>query len=300
MSSFRTQHPIANAFDRSAMSVAPVAPAGEIAPSGLAALSSIIPTTIHKDSAMRHSHTSRGLRTSAKTILAFVALGFAGACADSISAPTSEVSFKAPAAYTRVLGVTTFRYSSKNGVTQRLGNHVLVLSAGSVCDPATSGYGTAFWGAACTPFKGSIIFTATTYEDANGYPYIDFQPDVRMVPTKEGHLYLKDGKRTNATTLTIDWCNAAGHCVDESNTDPSLQTRRVGKSRILDRPLKHLSGYYVAAGRECPGTVTVDPEGGLWCDDGQDGMSRSGYMLASGLGKSGGSDSLSRRKKANH
>jgi hypothetical protein len=297
MSSFRTQHPIAKAFDRSAMSVAPVAPAGEIAPSGLAGLSSIIPTTIHKDSAMRHSHTSRGLRTSAKTILAFVGLGFAGACADSISAPTSEVSFKVPAAFNVVLGSSSFGYDPARGVTQHFGDHVIVIPAGGICDPATSGYGSQFWDAACAPLTHSIIITATTYADADGHPYVDFQPALRFVPTKVTNLYLKDGKR-EGRDVSIIYCNALAVCADESINDASLQTQRVGKSRVVVRRIKHFSGYYVAAGNECLGTLIVDPDGGLWCE--LDGMSRSGYMLASGLGKSGGSDSLSRRRKSDH
>jgi hypothetical protein len=232
---------------------------------------------------MRHSHTSR---ISAKTILAFVGLGFAGACSDSISAPTSEVSVKVPAAYTVVLGVKSFRYDHNKGVTQRLGDHVLVIPAGGICDPATSGYGPGTWENACAPLTHSIIITATTYADADGHPYIDFQPALRFVPTKETDLYLKDGIRTDGTMLTIDYCTATG-CTDESINDPSLATHRVGNSRILVRRIKHFSGYNIASGDPCPGTVTVDPNGGLWCDDGSSALSRSGYMVASGLDKNG-------------
>ena len=131
---------------------------------------------------MRHSHTSRGLLTSSKTILALVGLGFAGACSDSISAPTSEVSAKVPAAYTTVLGVSSFRYEPSTGLTQRLGDHVIVIPAGGVCDPALSSYGMGTWDDACTPLTHAIIITATTYADDEGHPYIDFQPALRFVP----------------------------------------------------------------------------------------------------------------------
>ena len=227
MSSFRTQHPIAQAFDSSAMSVARVAPAGEIASSGLAGLSSIVPTTIHKDSAMRHSHTSRGLRTSAKALLAIVGLGFAGACADSFNAPTSEVSAKAPAGYNKKDGVTTFQYIPKQGATKRFGDHMIVIAANGVCDPATSGYGamaTDNWNAPCTAVNHPIVFTATSWTDADGHPYVEFQPAVRFVPDKETYLYLRDGKRTAPTDLTIRYCPTVDNCIDESVNDPSLAT----------------------------------------------------------------------------
>jgi len=250
---------------------------------------------------MRHNHTTRGLMTSTKAILAFVGLGLAGACADSVSAPTSEVSVKVPAAYSTVLSVTRFRYSPSSGATKRLGeDHVLVIPAGGVCDPATSGYGPAFWDAPCTAVSHSIIITATTYADAEGHPYLDFQPHLRFVPTKETNLYLKDGKRSNGAMLTINWCNDAdGKCVDESLTDASLVTHRVGKSRILVRRIKHFSGYHISAGDECNGTITEDPEGGMFCETADRGADRSGYMLASGLGKSGrdSSSTYGRRQK---
>jgi len=242
---------------------------------------------------MRHSHTSR---TSAKAFLAIVGLGLAGACADSVSAPTNEVSAKAPAGYDRVIGVDRFRYSPANGATKRIGDHMIVMPAGSVCDPATSGYNQTLWDAPCTPVNHSIVITATTFADAEGHPYVQFLPDLRFVPTKEVYLYLKDGKRSRAQELTINWCPTGSlTCIDESLTDPSLATQRVGRSPILGRRLKHVSGYSVAARSECPGLISMLDDGSLFCDDG--GMSRSGYILASGLGKSGNGDSFGRRKK---
>jgi hypothetical protein len=247
---------------------------------------------------MRHSHTSRGLRTSSKSILALVALGFAGACSDSMSAPTSEVSVKVPAAYTEVTGVTSFKYSSRKGVTVRLGDHVLVIPAGGICDPATSSYGPGTWDDDCAPLTHSLIITATTYADADGHPYVDFQPALRFVPTKETDLYLKDGKRTTAGIVTINYCNALAVCVDESLTDPSLVTQRVGSSRLVFRRVKHFSGYNVVTGDYCPGTVVDDGSGGLWCDTSGSDQTRSGYMVASGLSQTNGDGTAVRRRKS--
>jgi hypothetical protein len=244
---------------------------------------------------MRHSHTSRGFRTSAKAILAIVGLGFAGACADSVSAPTSDISAKAPAAYSKMVGVTTFKYTPKNGVTKRFGSHLIVIPADGICDPATSGYGKAFWDAPCSPVNHSIVITATSYTDVDGNPYVDFQPALRFVPTKETYLYLRDGKRASATGLQITYCATALSCEDESINDASLETHRVGKSQILGRRLKHFSGYNITAGGVC-GRVSLGDEGGMICID-LGGMTRSGYMLASGLGKTGTPDSFGGRRR---
>lgn len=242
---------------------------------------------------MRHSHTSR---TSAKTILAFVALGFAGACSDSISAPTSEVSVKAPAGYDLVLGVKSFRYDPNKGVTQRLGAHVIVIPAAGICD-LSSTYGTKYWDDGCAPLTHSIIITATTFADKNGSPYVEFQPALRFVPSKETDLYLRDGVREDGTAATINYCTLLG-CADESLTDSSLVTHRVGNSRMLVRRIKHFSGYNIGPGSECRGTLVPDGEGGMVCQtDGDSGFYRSGYMLASGLSKTEGTEIIPRRRR---
>jgi len=226
---------------------------------------------------MRHSHTSR---ISAKTILAFVGLGLAGACSDSVSAPMSEVAVKAPAGYSDVVGVTSFVYDPASPLVQRLGDHVLVIPAGGICD-LTSSYGMGTWDDACAPLTHSIVITATAYADADGHPYLDFQPALRFVPNMETDLYLKDGKRDVGAVMAMNYCNASG-CIDESIQDASLVTRRVGQSRILVRRIKHFSGYMITSGGYCPGIVTIDPSGGYWCDT-TPAVMRSGYMVASGL-----------------
>ncbi len=231
---------------------------------------------------MRHGHTSRGLRTFA--ILVSIGLGFVGACSESLNAPMRQVSFKHPAQFTDVVGVTQFVYDPSAVLIQRLDNHVLVVPVGGVCDPATSSYGPGTWDDDCAPLTHPLAITATMLADSAGHPYVDFQPALRFVPSKETDLYLYDGQRDSATVLAIAYCNADAVCVDESLTDSTLVTRRVGQSRFLTRRVRHFSGYLVAMGDYCPGTITVDPMGGLWCDTGT-GMTRAGYMLASGLQK---------------
>jgi hypothetical protein len=231
---------------------------------------------------MRHSHTSRNY---AKAFFAFVTIGLVSACADSAVAPTSEVSFQAPAAFSRNVGVKVFRVT-KDGGTHRFGNHTINFPAGSICDPATSSYGPGEWDKPCAPLKGSVVITVTMLEDKDGNPYVDFQPALRFVPTKEVNLFLKQGRSKEARELNVEYCNNAGVCVDESKTDASLVPQRLGRSSILVRRVKHFSGYTIAAGEICLGLPTDDLLG-MMCDGG--GLNfgrRSGYMVASGLAKS--------------
>jgi len=262
-------------------------------------MSSTLLSTILKDSAMRHSQTSRRHTTFAKTILAFAAIGFASACSsDSVSAPTAAVSARVPAQYTTVLGAMSFTYDPAAGLTQRMGNHVLVIPSYGVCD-LSSTYGVGHWDDDCAPATSPITITATMFADDNGSPYIEFQPALRFVPSKETDLYLKDGRRDHGQDVTITYCTLTG-CVDESLTDPSLVTQRVGKTRIAVRRIKHFSGYNIGAGDTCNGTIVEDPEGGLLCVEDDSGLGRrSGYMLATGLNKDDDTQILPRRRRDN-
>ena len=242
---------------------------------------------------MQHGHTSRNY---AKTIFAFAALGLAAACADSTVAPTSQAAFKAPAGFNRTIGVTMFRVSNADGVNQRLGDHFISIPAGAICDPLLSSYGSTEWNNECHRLAGSIVITATSMEDNNGHPYVDFQPALRFAPSKNVMLFLRD-RSTTPTALSIMYCNNVGFCVDESKADPSVAPFRVNATSILGRRVKHFSGYSIAAGDACQGTVTQLPDGSLWCEDG--GLERrSGYILASGLvvGHGTTADSTSRKK----
>jgi hypothetical protein len=253
----------------------------------------------HKDSAMRHGHISR---ISAKALLAIVGLGLAGACADNV-APTSVVSAKKiPAQYNIVLGTESFYYTPEDGAIQRIGDHMIVIPADGICDPETSGYGRGTWDLPCDPVNHSILITATSYADDQGRPYVDFEPALRFVPTKETMLYLKDGYRDTPDQLAIYYC-ADLVCENEVESDPSLATHRVGKTSMMGRRLKHFSGYNIAAWEEClfPGVVELLESGSLFCNIPDDNfMNRSGYILASGLAKpSTGVGTFGRRKKGN-
>jgi hypothetical protein len=245
---------------------------------------------------MRHGHTSR---ISAKTILAFVGLGLAGACSDTASAPKlREVSVKAPAGYDQVLGAVSFVYdpSASTSTVARFGNHLIVIPANGICDLSSS-YAIGTWYDACEPLTQSIVITITTFADDYGHPYVDFEPALRFNPNTETDLYLKDGWRDGQEKTMINYCGAVD-CVDESLNDSTLVTWRIGNTSTLVRRIKHFSGYLVATGDECNGTIQQTDDGSLWCDDGSGISNRSGYMVASGLSKTDGSTvGTPRRKK---
>jgi len=247
---------------------------------------------------MRYSLSSP---ISAKTLLAVVGFGLLGACADSANAPSPAITAKnRPAGYDNLVGASTFIWSPTSGATKRFGDHVIVIPAGAVCDPATSTYGVGHWDEDCDPATSSIVITALTYTDAGGHPYVDFQPALRFVPTSEVYLYLRDGIRDGRNTVEIAYC-ATTTCADESLTDPSLATQRVGKTRTLYRRLKHFSGYAVSNANEClNGLISLLEDGTLFCDepDLPIGLGRSGYVVASGLSKTTTAETFGRRRRA--
>lgn len=229
---------------------------------------------------MMHVQISRNL---AKAFFAFVTLGMAAACADTNVAPRTEaVTFKAPAGFDITVGVETFSVSNSDGIVKRLGDHLLYIPAGAICDPLVSTYGATEWDKPCTPLRGSIAITATLMRDDNNRPYVDFQPALRFSPDKQTMLFLRNGRAPQPTKIFTQYCNNLGVCVDEGLTDPTVKPFRVGETSIIARRIKHFSGYTVAWGDPCVGTLTQEPDGTWMClTDGL--LRRSGYMVASGL-----------------
>jgi hypothetical protein len=227
-----------------------------------------------------------------KAFFAFATIGMATACSDTVSAPPQQqvLGFKAPAGYNRVMGTSQFTVSP-SGTVQRLGSHVISFQSDAVCDPAISTYGPTEWDQPCTTITEPLTVTATMMENDAGHPYIDFQPALRFSPLREVNLYLRTGRDSQPTSLDVKYCDAMGDCFDESVTDSTLQTRRVGTSAYLVRRIKHFSGYSVAAGELCLGTLTQELDGTFMCYDEMEDfdmtlfMRRSGYMVASGLAK---------------
>ena len=215
---------------------------------------------------MKHSQISRNF---AKAFFAFSALAVVGACSDNNALAPSAVAptFVAPANFLQVGSSISFRVDNAYGSVQKLDDHLISIPAGAICDLATSGYGPEYWGKSCTPMRGSIVITATVLAGPDGEPYIDFQPAMRFAPNKEVALFFRDSKE-GTKNLSINYCNNAGVCVDESLTNPALKPFRVN-SWIVGRRLAHFSGYVIAYDNGL-----VDISIGL--------LRKSGYMVASG------------------
>ena len=228
---------------------------------------------------MPHGHS---MRNYARAFFAFCTLALISACADNNTlAPSAEApAVVAPANFARVGEVITFRVDNGQGITKKLGAHVISIPAGAICD-ASAGYGPTLWDTACKPMRGSVVITATILHDSDAQPYIDFQPAMRFAPNKEVMLFLRQGRNSDKRVLSIKYCNALAYCFDESLTDASVKPFRISGTPVIGRRLKHFSGYMVAWEGACQGTVTSNGDGTFWCDDG--GMARrSGYMVASG------------------
>lgn len=229
---------------------------------------------------MTHGQT---IRNYAKAVFAFATLAIVSACSDNAGSAPRGVAINAPANFLQVGTSIIFRVNNAEGITQRIGNHLISMPAGAICDPATSTYGASEWDKECTPLAGSIVITATIFEDDDGMPYVDFQPAMRFAPDKEVMLFVRQGKNSAKKKLYMSYCNSVGYCYDESSLDPSLKPFRVGNTPVLGRRVKHFSGYYVGSGPDCNGTFYDYGDGTGWCDtDGGGFTRRSGYMVASG------------------
>jgi hypothetical protein len=223
-----------------------------------------------KDSAMLH-------RQALTCVRAFVALGTLatlGACADSntVAPTTEEQVFHAPANFTQVGTSVVFRVDNSDGVTQEIGEHILYVQPGAICDLSSS-YGPTTWDSDCKPLRGSVTITATVFSGPNGQPYVDFQPAMRFSPRKQAYLFLRTDRANSETQmqrLLINYCNALGNCVDDSLTDASLKPFALDQYGVVGRRVKHFSGYVVAY-EQCAGCTNNDML-----------LRRSGYMVASG------------------
>lgn len=138
-------------------------------------------------------------------------------------------------------------------VFEKFGDHVVNVPANVVCDPATSGYGAAFWDLPCASLQQPIQVTAT-WSTREGKPAISFSPDLRFAPSDDPsrwvNLWLKDSKGIDEDLYyAILWFDAqSGQWVDESRADPSLRARTYQSGNMVARRLKHFSDYELWSG----------------------------------------------------
>jgi len=149
-------------------------------------------------------------------------------------------------------GTRTFTIWPGAGVWEKFGDHSLYIPANVTCDPATSGYGAAYWDAPCTRARRPIEVTAT-WTTRGGRPVISFSPDLRFAPSSSEHqwvkLSLRDPKRVDQDLYyTILWYDReARRWVDESQTDPTLRAR-LESGNLVTRRLKHFSDWALWVG----------------------------------------------------
>ena len=148
----------------------------------------------------------------------------------------------------------TFTIKPFDDNTIVIGPHLLVIPAGSVCDPASSGYGEGVWNRGCASVRHPIEVVATATV-VNGHPLVDFNTHLRFKPTPMFNrgavmLYLRDNHATSASKIA--WCPTANSsCVDESKRPVDaveLKTWYDASGYWVYRKIQHFSGYNVTGG----------------------------------------------------
>ncbi len=139
-------------------------------------------------------------------------------------------------------------FDNSQGLTATFGANKIVIPPNSVCDLASSGYGTSYWNLPCTLQAGSITIDVV-WSTRLGHAYIEFEPELRFSPAQTVLLYLTDKKTIQAmhNDWAILWRDETGAWVNEALTDPSLKTYPAPGGAVYRR-IKHFSGYYISAG----------------------------------------------------
>lgn len=135
------------------------------------------------------------------------------------------------------------------GGTFAVGNHLVVIPARGICDPATSSYGLGTWDAPCTPLETPLTIQAKV-KTANGRTWVDFSPSIRFVPSsnpaKWAWVLLYNGSHgaTNLSSFNVHFATGIdGAIVDETIDDPTLRTYVNTQTGFSLRRIKHFSGY---------------------------------------------------------
>jgi hypothetical protein len=129
----------------------------------------------------------------------------------------------------------------------------ITFPAGSLCDPTKSTYGQGEWDKPCIVARAPVTVAVKAWLDSKGHPRVDFNPNVRFVPSSDPRQWVKitfsDLQASQDLSFLILYCpSAQSRCKDESKSDPTLITYRDPITHKLTRRIKHFSGYNVAAG----------------------------------------------------
>jgi len=211
-------------------------------------------------------HVSMQVRRS---IALFVILAAASACSDATSAPRAaerpafDVQALQPLAARGDGGPREARIASDDNVltltidpnvsrTYAFGENWIYFPSHSICDPATSGYGSTLWDTPCTPLNQPINVTVK-WSSKGGYSFATFSPQIRFVPADARSpfrwviLSLHTQKRLHELDAYSILYDSGNGWVDESLADPTLRAWLDPLHNSIYRRVKHFSGYMVAA-----------------------------------------------------
>jgi hypothetical protein len=221
------------------------------------------------------------IRRYVPVLIAGAALILAG-CRDTVAPVSSEAlattltlvgdqSFSRFVANTEGQGARTltFSFTRAAGAVQ-LGEFLLQWEANSVCDPATSGYGFAYWRQACAPADSDIPMTVKLWEE-NGQVYADFSPDIRFSPERNVTLTVNQprivGRRLNSRMVarySIYYTHRIGdtrYYVDEAWYDLEQRSHFDTTTGDVWREIRHFSGFVIRTGEEETSAVEVTAVG---------------------------------------
>lgn len=142
----------------------------------------------------------------------------------------------------------TLSISPTTTATFQVNVHRVFITAGSICDPATSGYGVGTWDRPCTPAKTTVRVTAKAWTNKSGHPVVVFSPDLRFVPGKVNTIRLLDRNAAAQQVDPLTWCpTGTTACVNEAQSDPTLATVYTSDG-YASRRIKHFSGFTMGFG----------------------------------------------------
>jgi hypothetical protein len=132
------------------------------------------------------------------------------------------------------------------------GENWIYFPARSICDPATSGYGSTLWDSPCTPVNQPIK-VVVHWSTKGGYAFAKFSPELRFVPADARNtnrwvvLSLHTQQRLRELDAYQILYKGADGWVDEAVSDPTLRAWLDPLHNSIYRRVKHFSGYMVAA-----------------------------------------------------
>lgn len=164
----------------------------------------------------------------------------------------------------------------KDGGTFFIGGNAVYFPAGSICDPATSSYGSTEWDQPCSRLASNIQVHAEV-RTLDGRTWVDFSPALRFAPSNSPERWVYVMMSTPAAQgvsaadldqFNIMYAHAIGGSVeDDAATDPTMRTYVDTDRGISIRRVKHFSGYTASAGfvcnpgsPDCSGPVENAPE----------------------------------------